>query len=107
MTETPAAALESLAAFEASIATTDVQPAKTRKKTRPTSQPDQPDQPDQSSEFVDFISTNDEPFAFQVSGILPDRPDTSRNLRWRVPAEHADLFERHHHVQQGRITRAK
>lgn len=105
MTETTDAALEELEALE-SLAM-DAQAAKTRKKTRPTTKPDQAAQATQPNEFVDFVSTSDEPSAFQVSGILPDRPDTSRKLRWSVPADYADLFEQHHHVQQGRIIRSK
>lgn len=54
---------------------------------------------------VRFRSTGTEPSGFDVNGITPIREPDNKHLVWEVPAERADIFERHHHVQFGRITR--
>lgn len=54
---------------------------------------------------VVFESRNPEPAPFEINGIRPIRDFSSGRLLWGVPAEEADLFEKHHHVLTNRVRR--
>jgi len=56
--------------------------------------------------FVNFVSREPEGFEFEVENIRPERRMEDRRLIWRVPADLAPQFERHHHVQRNRIVRS-
>jgi hypothetical protein len=55
--------------------------------------------------LVRFNSTRHEPVAFDFGGFSPARLGDGR-LQWRIPADRAEAFDRHHWVETGRIARA-
>ena len=61
--------------------------------------------PSDHSGTVVFRATNHEPVAFGFAGFAPERELPTKRLIWRVPADEADLHERHFFVVTGRIAR--
>jgi hypothetical protein len=59
-----------------------------------------------TAEPVIFTSATREPFPFDIMNLRPERDPATWHLLWRVPAELADTFEQHHHVQMGRVRRS-
>lgn len=56
--------------------------------------------------FVIFESREKEPRPFDIASYRPERHFASGRLIWRVEADDVKRFERHHHVQRGRVRRA-
>lgn len=67
--------------------------------------PDDAGSPPDHAGTVVFRATNHEPVAFGFAGFAPERELPTKRLIWRVPADEADLHERHFLVVTGRIAR--
>lgn len=52
-----------------------------------------------------FSLATDEPHSFYIMGEKGSRDPATNRLFWVVPADKAELFARHHHVENGRVYR--
>ncbi len=75
-----------------------------QKEITPETKPKRKRQPKDEGPVI-FRSTNEEPREFIVNGIRARRCHMPGRCEWHVPADQAERFQAHFHVQRGRIER--